>query len=672
MRRPSRRWWINIAAVNFALLSIFPTAAFAATDQTASAQTAGTSAGETIKGKFGSQDPLRLNILNPMSSSETPLETVDGSTSFSAQLSFPSSKKFLEIFMQPGSTGDLGTVIVGEDLNFDGTTDYSFQVPFPVSGVCANGLIACTPGTWLDCSFFRWTADAEGRLSLPQASLFDLGSCYCINNDCGNNLVWQNLPVVLQDLGGGAVGAVQRARPDFSVSRVELGGTTITYYGQDTSRQTDPDTGATLPPQQQTQTAYFQNPFSMAGDASAAVDGQTGDPDSLYSSISTLSDLSSSGGQEATCSINRVLQVTQAIGFCQDPIDGEILADIRERRFYKVRVSDGSYVRRGSMPPDDDIQNILDASPPYASVILKDYACNLNHARSVFDSKTTVPAEVRSGMVGTITSSPSPPTDGVFLGRTIDYAKYDNDDSGCRHDDIVFFVYEWYEVCTRTADVANEEIQNGCEGIESDPDCSLKSEKVDGMWTYRMFNPTGLVPLPSTRTFPGVASHDITRNWWQKQRVYLCAAAGYDFADTKTRFGQVVGSLNDSGSSASYQDMLRDQGDEWAYSSGNLSLPDLMPSSECEKACKTRRPRADTQATLPGHTGQLRTSTDSYDILYHTCVNDECPADPGEEILKNCQCLNEFAEAATIMQMLRLAGQDTICSDGVAKTPSPR
>jgi hypothetical protein len=525
----------------------------------------------------------------------------------------------------------------------------------------------------MDCSFHRWTADGEGQLSLTPSSLFDLGGCYCINNDCGNNLVWQNLPVVLQDLGGGAVGAVQGSRPSFSVSRVEVGNTTIAYYGQDTSRQTDPDTGATLSSQPQTLTTYFQNPFAMEGDASVAVAGQNGDPDSLSSHLSTLSDSASSGGQEAACTINRILQVTQATGFCQDPIEGEILSEIRERRFYKVRSGGGNYVRRGSMPPDENIQDILDGSPSYASVVLKDYACNRKEAQATFDSKTIVPAEVRSGAEGTITISPSPPTGGVFLGRTIDYALYDNDDSGCRKDDIVFYVYEWYEICTRTADVSNESIENGCGGIEFDPDCSLKSEQVDGTWTYRMFNPTGLTPLPLTRTFPGVASHQITRDWWKKERIYLCASEGYDFSDAKTRFGQVVGSLDDTGDTGTYRDMVRDQGGGWSYLPGTLTLPaDMMAASECEKACKTRRPRTDTQATLPGHTGQLRTGTDSYDILYHTCVDDECPAEPGEEVLKDCQCLNEFAEAATIMQMLRLAGQDTICSDGVPKTPSPR
>ena len=36
----------------------------------------------------------------------------------------------------------------------------------------------------------------------------------------------------------------------------------------------------------------------------------------------------------------------------------------------------------------------------------------------------------------------------------------------------------------------------------------------------------------------------------------------------------------------------------------------------------------------------------------------------GEEIVIDCQCINEFAEAATVIQTLRLAGKDNICSSG--------
>ena len=45
---------------------------------------------------------------------------------------------------------------------------------------------------------------------------------------------------------------------------------------------------------------------------------------------------------------------------------------------------------------------------------------------------------------------------------------------------------------------------------------------------------------------------------------------------------------------------------------------------------------------------------------------------PWEQIVKDCQCINEFAEAAVIMQSLRQAGKDLICTSGQKGMPPMR
>lgn len=60
-----------------------------------------------------------------------------------------------------------------------------------------------------------------------------------------------------------------------------------------------------------------------------------------------------------------------------------------------------------------------------------------------------------------------------------------------------------------------------------------------------------------------------------------------------------------------------------------------------------------------------------YNYFYHECSSDnKCSSDEGEEVVKACQCINEFAEAAAIMQTMRQAGQDMICSSGEIKNPN--
>ena len=72
----------------------------------------------------------------------------------------------MEVLIQPGATGDITTFIVSQDTNFDGNLDYTYEVPFPVSGLCANGVITCNPGTWTNCRTYQWTSDTSGRVSL--------------------------------------------------------------------------------------------------------------------------------------------------------------------------------------------------------------------------------------------------------------------------------------------------------------------------------------------------------------------------------------------------------------------------------------------------------------------------------------------------------------------------
>ncbi len=163
---------------------------------------AGTDLGNAATRKFGNPDSINREISVPMTSRDTLMRTLDGNKSFSAQLLCPASRKFIEVSIQVGGSGDISPVTVSQDLDMDGNTDFAFSVPFPVSGVCANGIISCQSGTWGNCSYFRWSADSSARVGLAAAAISDLGGCYCINASCGSNLVQGNLSTVLRDLGG--------------------------------------------------------------------------------------------------------------------------------------------------------------------------------------------------------------------------------------------------------------------------------------------------------------------------------------------------------------------------------------------------------------------------------------------------------------------------------------
>ncbi|ORJ57498.1 hypothetical protein B5V00_13695 [Geothermobacter hydrogeniphilus] len=710
------------------------------------ARQSGGRAGTTVLQKFGGQSGVRQGAIEPLTTT-APLSTVDNSRQVLTQLSFPSSQQFLDVMIQPGPTGDISMLKVMEDLDFDGQMDFSWQAPAPVSGVCANGVIMCDPGSWDNCTHFAWNADTAGRIALQSTAPEKLGGCYCINSYCGNNLIWNNAAIVLKDLGGGVVGAIQRSNPALSISDVQSSPVSISYFGQDTSRRVDPVTGQTgsavpVPP---VQSAFVSSPASLPAAVNAEVSAQATDPGSLYSRIGLVFGQASNPAQTTTCSIDRVIDYPVQQASCLVyAFSGQIRASSMKtveatpgtRGIQGVTVQgariplvlldgpDGSVVGVGSAPQPD----VTTTTSQWGSTIMgSGYWSRLDLGGSPWSSVPNVlavantPTGVRIS-TWNVTGFCNPLGDGgsgydcglrhKFLGgvefRIPGVKAILHDATGTVRDAIIVTGFSGLggsggtllvhgtsgatlgsitfqfppPVCPFPDGTTcspfpspqcwrydrTENVVDRCQALEHDPDCRLWHEDVDGVTTFQEFNATMLTPQPSCRdtqipVTPPVTETDC-ENWWTKTRTYMCVSTPYDFSTAAQRYGTVARSITADGST--YQDRMLVNG-TWLGGGGSVSMMDFGGHDECQQACKTRRARQDSQATLAGTSVQYQNNTSSWDILYHSCDDNGCPVGPGEEILKDCQCLNEFAEAATVMQMLRQAGRDMICSDGVPK-----
>lgn len=665
--------WLRLVASSLVFVG---SAAFVATSTEidpvvlAAAKGSAAQSGAAASGQFGSQAAFTTNLSLPVTS-PTQMTTIDGSTSFNAQLSFPSSNRFLEIFVQPSATGDLSTLIAGEDLDMNGSIDYSFQLPFPVSGVCANGIIGCTPGSWSNCNYYEWTATTEGKISLLGSSALKLGGCYCINTSCGSNLVWTNLSHVLKDLGGGMVGAIQKTNPSFTISDVAIDGTKIAYSGQDLSRPPGADGAPSLnPPAPPTQMAYYHSPMSISGATQIATTGQAGDPGSLYSLVTSIDPQR----ERNTCvdkrivslykpNINEVIEPVGGTGTIQycgvDCIDIILGKTDHNRWAGNCTIYEENYRVLVKQPE-------LIASATLIKTIYDDYMqVWIDGTKVWYGPNANFPPETAGRCENSTDGQATPNLDVTpTFKRNGEVSSKIRVSVGGRGDG-----YAQIRIKLKLNECAVlESTLDGCLSINSRPECRLQDEMVDGVSIVRNANATGLVALPSTKTIRENTCNDVllTRDWWQREKVFLCDTAGYDFADAKKRFGTVISSMQTTGAVTDYQDTIKSSTGDWSEEPGSLTQmkPDLV--SDCEMACKTRKEKIDTQANLLGPSSQYQRNTQSYDIIYHTCDrNGFCPVEPGEEILKGCQCLNEFNEAASIMQMLRLGNQDTICTKGV-------
>ena len=166
-----------------------------------------------------------------------------------------------------------------------------------------------------------------------------------------------------------------------------------------------------------------------------------------------------------------------------------------------------------------------------------------------------------------------------------------------------------------------------------------------------------------------LGSNTTNSMWWWIKRTYKCDTDDkFDFSKAKERVNSITGTLSDDTTSLSYQDYREDENGNWIHRDTAITLPGRDTYEVCEKACKLRKEKKDTQAAIMGTTNQYRNTIQSYDYIYKACSADGvCPVEDGEQIVKSCQCISDFTEAATVMSALDAASHDLICSDGIRR-----
>jgi hypothetical protein len=227
-------------------------------------------------------------------------------------------------------------------------------------------------------------------------------------------------------------------------------------------------------------------------------------------------------------------------------------------------------------------------------------------------------------------------------------------------------------------DVITVNIDNKCLALENDSRCRLKDEWVDGIQTWSNYASTGFIPVGQIcKTFCGLDTHTLCYDWWTKKRVYVCTIESYDFTKAKKRAETISTSVKNTDVSentltdANYQDYRKDKSGNWIYEGSGLVVPQRDAEGGCMFVCKVKVPEIDTQATSRSENTSQYRDTNSYVFDYRKCDKEggsySCPVKTGETVVTDCECIDEFAEAASIIQTLQEAGKDIICSDGVRK-----
>lgn len=616
-----------------------------------SAEERARAAAAASRAKTSDSDTLLQNYVTPGLSGK-PISTVDSSKQFTPNLACQKTAALLEVLIQPGSTGDLSSVRISRDTDLNGTFDASATLPVRVSGICANGVISCDPGSWNNCHSFRWAVDPSQAPKLESVAMTELAGCYCINNSCGSNLAMGNLPTVLKDLGGGVVAALTTSDPRYGVAEAKVEGPVISYVGaQSTACSTNPTVG---------QTAYRSNPAAMAGDATAASSSN-----SVFQMLVASPAGTAKGVENRGCTVERRVTVLS-------PTVDEIIR----------RVSGGYSTVRNGGSLDFLLGSPADNTLNGGSCSLFDFRMTLHVGDPDRITSATIPTyfvddwgQIRiDGQL--LASGPTPWTStGLPPGKcelkktNYMYPNIDLKPFLTAGDHEIWLrvgvgdhgeAYAQVHVEVDDACRSQEQVIDQCSTLAGDPQCSLQSETVDGVQTVLNGIRTGLTPVTQTRIVGNATCPiTLTRDFFLKQRSYRCTFDNGATAPDTSRGAYII----DHSTEALLADRVRNSDGSYSTTTRNFKLPDRGTVNACESVCKTRRPQVNTAAALDGVTGGKQTDPTGWDTIYHACQdNNVCPAGDGEELVQGCGCIDDFPEAVVMMQTVRLGGSDLVCT----------
>jgi len=621
-----------------------------------------------VSDNFQNTKKINDTMVSPIAGAGS-MTTLDGKTSFDGKAVCKGSAEYAKFLIQPQSNGDITLLNLFQDTNMDGAIDKTIAANWRMSAICSNGYMYCTdPDNAATCSSYKWTGNPFGK---TMVSISDLGGCYCINNKCGNSLVWRNLPQVVRDIGTGLAGALASANPWYTLSDVKIDGVQGTLVGGDTGTCVVGDTTGFLANTSiQTSASYLDNPNKMNNDATAQVN-----VNQAYSTLKNGSVNAKESEEIRSCDVTRNVAIdepklTDIISF--DGGEGDITQCGSDCLTLAIgRVGD-NYLHGGNCTYYDYLSKfyVKDASRIKTATLV----------RTKFDDWLQLWAGSSVIYSGPYSWQGEGPVPGKCEQNTewdfspnLDFKKFLSQSGP-----VIFRTRvavggdgEAYALLKITADTScrpsTESVFDGCRAYADDNQCTLIEESVDGVKTFIDGIKTGLSPLPQTTSIKGnFCSVPVTKPWFKKHRTYRCnRSVPMDLSKATERSKYI----KENTTYNQYKDKQFKNNGQVAYDQGPLYFDGLPTVNECTNVCKTRSEVKGAEMSLAGSVSGKQNAP-SYNFYYYQCnANNQCPAGPGESIVKPCQCLDEFADAAAVMQIIRQAGQDMICSSGDTKNP---
>lgn len=651
------------------------------------------------KNSIKNSDAINDKIFRPAMSSNVDFVTFDGETSFKANLVCQSDAPVVKVTAFP--VGNLQTVgelniKVEYDKDLDGVLEGSLTIN-NIGGMCGNGFVKnCSPsGSWRGCKFCQWSLD-NGVLkekcdlgnSAQAAPIGPQGmrGCFCFNASCGSP-VMSMLENILSFAASGVLNVLREHNNTMVVTKSEYKpeSLSLSYMGAKVSNCEEAGNDATVAGL----TGLLGKFDFPSGQALAKAEA---DPNHPYNSI--VAQYGDDAGTFSKC----VIQTR--VGIENRRVEREVLlnfgvgvdADGGSKQCYWFRNGYCGTVFGETRYLDVCIGRII---PSALTSLCNQFIVNagmLEEITGVRDYRATSGVANYIGCYGSENDRADQlwevkcrgmRQEDVFIckspsmgepGKTIKNAPYNP---------------ALWQGCDEVL-----EADNSCKQLEARRvagECSLHSEVVDGVYTFREGSGTGLQPMQSCRNTSG-QNRNITvcEPFWRKERVYRCMGEKTDWTRIKERARYVGDNISYDEGSAKWTnqgDLTRDEQGNRVTKVFDPGLTFMQTGESCIPACRVTMPAKVTDIFIPGqgklaadgsyhmpYDGELSYSLnrDTVQQSVRECVKNqarqyECPVFQGETMVAGCECFDKgaFGQAVSALAAIDMAAAgNMICSSG--------
>ena len=628
------------------------------------------------------------NLFTPLIQPSQKMKTMDGKTSFQADIACSSEATLVKVSATPSgslsATGELD-ISIAYDFDYDGVLDHMFVMK-NVAGACINGAILnCSPaGSWTNCKYGLMEFNSHGEMSLPtkypsgeDRAPQGLTGCFCFSKACGGYTL-EKMEQILTTYGIGVLNEMRKRNPEIMVSKTfyDQNGLTYYYYGSKTLSCNEMDANLVNSRSGLYGELFFPYQTEMAQ--------QEADKSSPWSLIKehVINKV-----QEFTCT-NRAMVafeqiyanewVTLEFGIghdvngsskqcytfygdacgpayletgntqaCQDWVIANRLGDVCAR----------AYLPSGYFSEIKDVRNFH-----FTSGFGKYVDC-YGSGDNPGDMKASIECAGKKLTFQATCQSPSMGQAGkVILNDPYEIDRY----QGC------------YKIIP---------YQNGCAEYASRSDCRVTNRVRDGYYLVREGVSTGQNPPRSCRTL-SAQNRTITvcEPWWEEKVTYECENKNEGWEKEKLRAQAIGEGTKYSNGEWISQGDIGFNADGSTYKKSVLAGISFMTSSDkCIPACLVAQTYASDQIYLPeqgkiaADGGYHVENKESSYVSQGTISLPEvveceqkngryvCPVGQNQVLQYDCTCSNaqEFIQAIVSLSAISQASTDFICSTGV-------